>query len=62
MKENIEQVGVMDNGLPVYLFTYKGDDKVNMGVMAQDVEQVIPDAVHEINGTKYVNYGELTCH
>jgi len=61
-KENIQKVGSMSNGLPVYLFTYKGEDKVNMGVMAQDVEKVFPDAVQEIDGTKYVNYGALTCH
>lgn len=45
LKENIKRVGVADNGLPIYLFTYKGDSAVQMGVMAQDVLAVHPEAV-----------------
>lgn len=59
MKEDIKQVGILDNGLPVYTFRYKGDQTVQMGVMAQDVEQVNPDAVVEIDGIKHVYYGAL---
>lgn len=58
-KENITQVGMLDNGLPVYTFKYKGGETVHMGVMAQDVEKVNPDAVTEIGGIKHVNYGAL---
>ena len=58
-KEDITQVGMLDNGLPVYTFRYKGDPTIQMGVMAQDVEKVNPDAVAEINGVKHVNYGAL---
>lgn len=59
VKEDIKQVGQMENGLPVYTFRYIGDNTVHMGVMAQDVEAVNPDAVVEINGIKHVNYGAL---
>lgn len=59
VKEDIKQVGTLDNGLPVYTFRYKGDSTVQMGVMAQDVEQVNPDAVTEIDGIKHVYYGAL---
>jgi hypothetical protein len=59
VKEDITQVGTLDNGLPVYTFKYKGGDTIHMGVMAQDVEQVNPDAVLEIGGIKHVNYGAL---
>jgi hypothetical protein len=59
VKEDIKQVGTLDNGLPVYTFRYKGDQTVQMGVMAQDVEQVNPDAVVEIDGIKHVYYGAL---
>jgi hypothetical protein len=58
-KEDITQVGTLDNGLPVYTFKYKGSDTTHMGVMAQDVEKVNPDAVLEIGGIKHVNYGAL---
>lgn len=55
-KENITKVGTLDNGLPVYIYRYKGDLKVHMGVMAQEVELVNPDAVIDIGGMKHVNY------
>jgi len=55
MKDNIKKVGVLDNGLPIYTFTYKGSDKLQMNVMAQDVEKVMPHAVIERDGFKYVN-------
>jgi len=41
-----------------YSFNYIGteDSNRNGGVMAQDLEQVLPDAVSDINGVKYVRY------
>lgn len=58
IKENIVKVGVLDNGLPVYIFNFKADpNKIQqIGLMAQDVEKVIPSAVIEINGIKHVDY------
>ena len=56
VKENISQVGSLDNGLPVYLFNYKGGNTPQIGLMAQDVEKVNKKAVVEINGIKMVNY------
>lgn len=58
VKEDIVNVGFLNNGLPVYLFRYKGEDKFQMGLMAQDVEKVHPHAVVEIGGIKHVNYME----
>jgi len=66
IKENIEKVGSLDNGINVYKFEYKPDYKdtwghgEHIGVMAQEVEQVIPEAVamHE-DGYKLVNYAML---
>lgn len=55
-KENISQVGILDNGLPVYLFNYKGNNTPQIGLMAQDVEKVNKDAVKEIDGVKHVYY------
>lgn len=59
LKENIERVGQADNGLPLYKFNYKGDDKLHINVMAQDVEKVKPEAVVEINNYKFVNTKKL---
>jgi hypothetical protein len=66
MKENIKQIHWMPNGLPVYQFEYKSKFKdiaghgQFVGVMAQEVEMVRPDAViTNANGYKMVNYGVL---
>lgn len=58
MKEDIVEVGKLKNGLPIYVFTYKLDitRTRRLGLMAQDVEQVIPDAVVKRNGVLFVNY------
>jgi hypothetical protein len=59
LKENIEWVGRDDRtGIPLYEFNYIGEpDHRYRGVMAQDVEQTIPEAVSMgDNGYKMVNY------
>jgi hypothetical protein len=59
VKKDITRISKLKNGIPVYLFRYKWGNKMNIGVMAQDVEKIIPDAVVEINGIKAVNYSML---
>lgn len=54
-KENVHKVGEQ-NGFNVYEFNFIGDDRVCRGVMADEVEAVMPGAVIEINGFKHVNY------
>jgi len=65
-KENIKSVGWMPNGLPVYEYEYKPEWKNEaghgkfIGVMAQDVIKVQPEAVvHRDDGYMMVNYGAL---
>lgn len=58
VKKDIKQVGELDNELPVYSFKYKGDDRTQIGLMAQDVEKENPGAVHEIGGIKHVDYSK----
>jgi hypothetical protein len=58
-KENIKRVGETDSGLPVYTYNYIGHPQTHMGVMAQEVEKVIPEAVHEFNGLKTVDYTKV---
>lgn len=55
-KTDIERVGTLDNGLPVYRFRYKNGGPPMIGLLAQEVEKTRPDAVHEIDGVKYVDY------
>jgi hypothetical protein len=55
LKENITRIGETDDDLPLYLFNYKGDDKRQIGVMAQDVEKRDPGAVREFGGLKAVD-------
>lgn len=56
LKENIVPVGKLDNGLTVYLFNFKGDNKKQIGLIAQEVKEVIPEAVSEKDGYLTVNY------
>jgi len=59
VKNDITPVGELDNGLTVYEFKYKWDNEtIHVGLMAQEVELVHPDAVVEINGVKAVNYSK----
>jgi hypothetical protein len=67
-KENIKQIYWLPNGLPVYEYEYKTEFKDHplaghgkfVGVMAQEVEQMYPQAVTTLdNGYKAVNYGLL---
>lgn len=61
LKDNIVRVGQLHNGLPVYLFTYKGDNEPRLGLMAQDVLAVHPEAVAvDKSGYLKVNYA-LAC-
>jgi hypothetical protein len=64
LKENIEKIGSLDNGLNVYSYDYKDGYDLpkgrQIGVMAQEVEKVIPEAVAVMpNGFKAVNYAML---
>lgn len=60
LKENIRRVGHTDDGLPIYVYNYRGDPVAQMGVMAQEVEKVSPDAVerHE-SGYLMVDYRKV---
>ncbi len=63
-KENIRELSPAKcmetvNNLKVYEFDYKNQDFSSVGVLAQEVEEMFPQAVVEQNGTKYVNYQML---
>ncbi|HEX2887170.1 tail fiber domain-containing protein [Vineibacter terrae] len=60
VKTDIVRVGTLDNGLPVYRFRYIDGGPVQLGVMAQDVVALRPDAVHDIDGVLHVDYARAT--
>jgi hypothetical protein len=45
LKDNIEPIGKLFDGQNVYRYNFKGDDKKQIGLMAQEVEKKYPDAV-----------------
>jgi hypothetical protein len=45
LKHDIALLGYLDNGLGFYRFRYYGNDKVFVGVIAQEVQTVMPEAV-----------------
>jgi hypothetical protein len=56
LKDNIERIGTHDTGIGIYKYTYKGSDEPQIGVLAQEVEQVMPEAVGEVAGFKTVDW------
>ena len=62
LKTDIEPVGRMDNGLTVYRYRYKAGGPVHIGVMADEVEKIRPDAYVKGGaggGFDAVNYSKL---
>lgn len=58
-KENIVKVGQTPGGINLYEYNYIGKEDKHTGPMAQEVEQIIPEAVYEVDGLKHVNYAAL---
>lgn len=61
LKTDIRRVGNLDNGLPVYAYRMNGSDVTEIGLMADEVEKLSPEAVFEQpNGFKMVDYRRAT--
>ena len=69
LKHDVTMIGRLDNGIGFYRFIYNGGDKVYVGVMAQEVQAVMPEAVvrgrdgylrvhYEALGLKFQTYDE----
>ena len=56
MKENVRQIGHAKNVLPIYEYSYLGEERSRVGLMAQDVEKIAPAAVIDLGKYKAVNY------
>jgi hypothetical protein len=59
LKNDIEPVGELYDGQKVYRYDM-GDGRKQIGLIAQEVEGVRPDAVGEARGFKTVDYGKAT--
>ena len=61
MKDNVEQVGELYDGQPVYRYNMKGSPRTQLGLVAQDVERSgHGDAVAGLGGIKMVDYKRAT--
>jgi Protein of unknown function (DUF3300) len=69
LKHDIVLLGYLDNGIGFYRFAYNGSDKAYVGVMAQEVQNVLPHAVvrgrdgylrvfYDIVGVKFETYDQ----
>jgi hypothetical protein len=58
LKTDIEEIGVLPNGLKLYEFTYAWGGR-HIGVMADEVEQKFPGAVRKLGGFRMVDYALL---
>ena len=45
LKHDIVPLGRLDNGIGLYRFSYNGSNRAYVGVIAQEVQQVMPKAV-----------------
>jgi hypothetical protein len=60
LKTGIVRVGLLRAGIPLYRFRYLGRQEVFVGVMAQDVLAVVPEAVTtDASGFMRVDYARL---
>ncbi len=60
VKHDIVEVGELPNGLKTYAFSYNGSEVRHFGVMADEVLNIIPDAVvANDNGYMAVDYGKV---
>lgn len=60
LKRDIAQVGRLPNGLGLYRYRYLWSDETYVGVMAQEVEAIAPDAVVRApDGHLRVDYANL---
>jgi hypothetical protein len=60
LKHDIILLGHLDNGIGFYRFAYNGSDKAYVGVMAQEVQTIMPEAVvRGRDGYLRVSYDQL---
>jgi hypothetical protein len=60
LKTRVERAGASPSGLPIYKFEYIWGGPIRVGVMAQDLLRLRPDAVHKTGlGFYRVDYSRI---
>ena len=60
VKHDVALLGHLANGLGYYRFSYNGSDRAYVGVIAQEVQHVIPQAVaRDRDGYLRVDYDKV---
>lgn len=60
LKRNVERIGTLDSGVGWYSFCYLWDDAKHEGVMADEVAEIMPEALGpEIGGFATVDYNKV---
>jgi len=60
LKKDMKIVGMLPNGISIYQYRFVGQEDMHLGVIAQEVQRVIPDAVHaDANGFLKVDYSKV---
>lgn len=55
-KTDIVPMGTSINGIPVYSFRFPWEQRRRLGMLAQEVEKIMPDAVATVDDVKFVDY------
>jgi hypothetical protein len=56
LKTDAQEVGKLNDGQKIYSYRYKGDPVTRIGLMADEVEKAVPEAVGVLGGYRTVNY------
>lgn len=59
LKRNIKRCGTLCDGIELYVYQYLWSDVREIGVMADEVQKVKPEAVSEVGGFLAVDYSKL---
>lgn len=59
VKDILGKISTDKRGFGWYVYRFKGSKALQIGVIAQEVRKVLPDAVEKINGLWHVDYGRL---
>lgn len=60
LKDDVAPIGKTFDGQTIYRYKYKGDDRTQIGLMADEVQKRHPEAVGLHSGYKTVDYKEAT--
>lgn len=60
LKHDIQKIGKTYDGQTIYSYKMHGDDRVHIGLIAQNVEKKHPEAVGLAAGYRIVDYGKAT--